>query len=133
MKIDGQCHCGAIAYEAEVDPDSIRICHCTDCQQLSGSPFRANIAAPAETFRLLRGNPKSYIKTAESGNQRRHMFCGDCGAPISSSAPDNPPAYSLRVGMIAQRAQLRPAAQIWRRSALPWVDGLSRIPANQKG
>jgi hypothetical protein len=133
MKIDGQCHCGAIAFEAEVEPDSIRICHCTDCQTISGSAFRANVTAPAETFRLLRGDPKSYIKTAESGSRRRHMFCGDCGTPISSSAPDNPPQYSLRIGSIAQRAQLRPAAQIWHRSALPWLGTLSTVPAKEQG
>ena len=37
MKIDGGCHCGAIAYEAEVDPEKTSICHCTDCQQLTGT------------------------------------------------------------------------------------------------
>jgi hypothetical protein len=30
MKIDGRCHCGEITFEAEVDPDALRICHCTD-------------------------------------------------------------------------------------------------------
>jgi hypothetical protein len=47
-KIDGHCHCGEIAFEAEVDPDALMICHCTDCQMITGSAFRANIAAPAE-------------------------------------------------------------------------------------
>jgi len=37
MKIDGHCHCGQITFEAEVDPNSVMICHCTDCQRLSGS------------------------------------------------------------------------------------------------
>jgi hypothetical protein len=41
MKIDGHCHCGEITFEAEVDPDALNICHCTDCQTLSGSAFRA--------------------------------------------------------------------------------------------
>lgn len=50
MKVDGQCHCGAIAYEAEVQEVSITICHCTDCQTHSGSAFRANIFAPATSF-----------------------------------------------------------------------------------
>lgn len=36
MKIDGGCHCGAITYEAEIDPNSVAVCHCTDCQTLSG-------------------------------------------------------------------------------------------------
>jgi hypothetical protein len=78
MKIDGHCHCGEITFEAEVDPDALNICHCTDCQTLSGTAFRVNIPAPAEHFVLLSGTPKTYIKTAESGNKRLHAFCGSC-------------------------------------------------------
>ena len=32
MKVGGQCHCGQIAYTAEVDPAKVTICHCVDCQ-----------------------------------------------------------------------------------------------------
>jgi hypothetical protein len=53
MKIDGHCYCGQITFEAEVDPDALNICHCTDCQTLSGTAFRVNIPAPAEHFVLL--------------------------------------------------------------------------------
>lgn len=27
MKVTGQCHCGAIAYEAEVEQDGVLLCH----------------------------------------------------------------------------------------------------------
>jgi hypothetical protein len=57
MKVHGQCHCGAIAYEAEVDAGTVNVCHCLDCQTLTGSAFRANIQAPAQGFSLLSGNP----------------------------------------------------------------------------
>ena len=128
MRIEGQCHCGAIAYQAEVDPNTVGICHCSDCQALTGSAFRANITAPAASFVLLRGTPRTYIKTtAESGTRRAHAFCGDCGAPIYSAAPSDTPSYSLRVGSIKQRAQLKPRRQIWCRSALPWAMNLSGI------
>jgi hypothetical protein len=133
MKIDGYCHCGEITFEAEVDPDAVTICHCTDCQRLTGSTFRANISAPARHFVLLRGTPKSYVKTAESGNKRRHAFCGNCGTPIYACAPENPQSYSLRVGTITQRGALHPQRQIWRKSALPWVDALTAVPATDKG
>ena len=46
MKIDGSCYCGYITYEATIDPEQIGICHCTDCQTLSGSPYRASVPAP---------------------------------------------------------------------------------------
>jgi hypothetical protein len=133
MKIDGHCHCGAIAFEAEADPTSVTICHCTDCQRLTGSAFRANVRVSAADFRLRRGAPRSYIKTAESGNRRRHTFWGDCGSPIFACAVDEPDSYSLRLGTITQRAAFSPKRQIWRRSALPWVDAVATVPANQKG
>jgi hypothetical protein len=133
MRIDGHCHCGEISFEAEIDPAAVTICHCTDCQRLSGSAFRANVSAPAEHFRLLSGTPKSFIKTAESGNQRRHAFCGTCGTPIYACAIENPPSYTLRIGTITQRDAFSPRRQIWRRSSLPWVDALAGVPAAEKG
>ena len=133
MKIDGRCHCGAITFEAEVDPAMLGICHCSDCQTLSGSAFRANIAAPAGEFALRGDTLKSYVKTAESGNKRRHAFCGNCGTPIYACAVQDPQSYSLRIGTIAQRAAFLPRRQIWRRSALPWVDTLATVPAAEKG
>jgi hypothetical protein len=98
MKIDGRCHCGLISYEAEVDPDMLTICHCTDCQTLGGSAFRAIIAASAENFVLRSRSPKIYLKTAESGAQRAQAFCPDCGTPLYAAESKNPTTYLLRVG-----------------------------------
>ena len=134
MKVDGHCHCGQISFEAEVDPTAVNICHCTDCQTLTGSAFRANVTVSAEHFTLLSGTPNSYVKIADSGNQRRHAFCGNCGTPIYACAVvDNPDSYGLRVGTITQRAAFSPKRQIWRRSALPWVDALAGVQAADKG
>ena len=127
MKVDGGCHCGKIAYEANVEPDSVWICHCTDCQNLTGTAFRSTIVAPAESFKLLKGTPKIYVKSSDSGTKRAHAFCGDCGTPIYGAAISNPQSYSLRAGTIKQRADLRPKRQIWCRSALPWSMDLSGI------
>ena len=42
-------------------------------------------------------------------------------------ALSDPPSYTLRVGSIRERAQLRPNKQIWCRSALPWAMNLDGI------
>jgi hypothetical protein len=129
MKVTGHCHCGNISFEAEIDPAEVRICHCTDCQNLTGTAFRSNVASLPGTFVLTSGTPKTYIKTAESGNKRAHAFCPDCGTPLYAAAPDpNPPTVGLRVGTLDQRAELRPSRQIWVRSALPWSMDLTGIP-----
>ena len=126
MKVTGRCHCGNIRYVAEVDPDKVTVCHCTDCQMLGGSAFRANVQAPRDTF-VLHGKPTIYVKTAESGNRRAHAFCPDCGTPVYSAAVNDPPHYSLRVGCLEQRAQLKPARQIWCKSALGWAMHLKDV------
>jgi hypothetical protein len=129
MKVDGQCHCGKITYTAEVDPAKVRICHCTDCQTITGSVYRTNVPAPAASFKLLTGQPKLYLKTtAASGNPRVHAFCPDCGTSIYAAAPENTSSYSLRIGALKQRAQLRPSQQIWFRSAVPWAQDLREVP-----
>jgi hypothetical protein len=132
MKIDGQCHCGQVTFTAEADPNGLRICHCTDCQRLSGTAFRANVSVPASHF-VLHGTVTLYVKTAESGNQRRHAFCGTCGTPIYACAANDPQSYSLRIGTITQREAFSPKRQIWRRSAVPWVATLGTVPATEKG
>lgn len=121
MQIEGRCHCGSIAYEAIVDETSAGICHCTDCQVLSGAPFRASVPARAEDFKLISGTPRRYVKTADSGNRRVQTFCGDCGSPIYATSFDDPKIYNLRLGAVRQRAGIVPRRQIWCGSGLPWA------------
>jgi hypothetical protein len=128
MKIDGRCHCGFITYEAEIDPEKIMICHCTDCQTLSGSAFRTVALTALDGFKLLSGILKFYVKTANSGTRRAQTFCPECGTPIySTTEGDGPKVYSIRVGTARQRRDLTPRLQIWCRSAQPWLDGLGTI------
>ncbi len=70
MKIHGSCHCGFLTYEGETDPERVLICHCTDCQAISGIAFRITAPVASDSFRLLSGEPTVYVKTAESGAKR---------------------------------------------------------------
>jgi hypothetical protein len=128
MEVKGSCHCGQITYKAIVDPEKVAICHCTDCQTLSGSAYRVVVPAPKETFSLLTGQPKIYVKTAESGRKRAQAFCSNCGSPIYAADLNDPPTYSLRVGCLEQRAELPPKRQIWCSTALEWAKNLEKIP-----
>jgi hypothetical protein len=132
MRIDGACHCGALSFEADIDPDKVGVCHCTDCQTLTGSAFSMFVPVPKASFRLRSGQPKIYVKTAESGSKRAQAFCERCGTRIyASAAVDDPPMFNLRVGTVRQRAQLSPKVQLWCRSALPWTMDLQAVEKNQ--
>jgi hypothetical protein len=133
MKVDGRCHCGHITYEAEIDPEQVRICHCTDCQTLSGSAFRTVAATKPGTFKLLSGQPKIYVKVGENGTPRQQSFCPECGSPIfSAPTGDGTKQHYLRVGTIRQRNELKPRAQWWHRSAQRWLDELPSMDKVEK-
>ncbi|WP_070886198.1 GFA family protein [Pseudomonas argentinensis] len=135
MKVHGSCHCEAIAFVAETDPQLTSVCHCHDCQKLTGTAFRVSTPALPGTFSLLRGTPKVYVKVAESGSRRAQAFCGDCGSQLFTYDADNPTAYGLRVGVLAESQQLRPTWQKWCEAALPWVQdlpALEKAPRNDR-
>ena len=126
MQVDGKCHCGSIAFSAQIDPERVRICHCTDCQKLSGTAFRVVVPCAERDFRLLRGTPRIYVKVADSGTRRQQAFCGDCGSPLyaTSDEPRGDRKLGLRVGVLAQSASLPPGRQYFFRSVLPWLPAL---------
>jgi hypothetical protein len=126
MHIDGGCHCGAIRYEAEVDPDNVVICHCTDCQTFSGGPYRTSVAV---LLRLLQvtGVPKVYAKIADSGRQVATNFCGQCGTALYSHGEGRDFVF-LRVGSCRQRSQLPPRQQGFCQSAMPWAMDIREVP-----
>ena len=133
MKVNGGCHCGKITYRAEIDPDKVLICHCTDCQTLSGSAYRTVAFTLEDALEFVTGEPKIYIKIAESGRERAQAFCENCGSPIyATSVGDGPKIYGLRAGTLKQRDELSPHRQLWHRSAHSWTENLSGMPATKK-
>ena len=132
MQIDGQCHCGAISYVAEIDPDLTVICHCNDCQALTGTAFRVTARAQRDHLTIT-GQPVIYEKIAESGAKRFMHFCGTCGSPLFSNGEGaHSNVWGIRWGGIRQRDELKPTRQIWRQSAPPWVCAFEDAPASAR-
>ena len=130
MKIDGHCHCGKITYQAEVDPGVVYICHCTDCQAITGSAFRWAVTVAEADFKLLTGIPKTYVKIADNGAESHQLFCPDCASPLySTSITPGPKRLNLRLGTARQRAELQPKSQCWHRSAQKWVNDIREMSA----
>ena len=128
MHVEGNCHCELVKFRSEIIPDEVEICHCTDCQSLSGSAFHTIVPVKEGTFELLTGELKKYVKTADDDAIRVQSFCPECGSPICSSPPEGTPGVlRVRVGVLKQRDQLIPKMQYWVRSAQPWTQAISEM------
>ena len=74
MKVEGQCRCGQIRFEAEIDLDTVGICHRTDWQTLTGSAYRVS-PVPWYRRKAHRGGLRACDLDA---NRRRKSFWRSC-------------------------------------------------------
>ena len=116
----GGCLCGAVRYESAGAPVFSLLCHCRDCQRSSGSAYNAALRVPAAGFRLTRGEPKRYARTADSGNTVTRAFCPECGSPVFLTVSTRPDLVGLRAGTLDDPSAFQPEAHIFVRSAQPW-------------
>ena len=127
MQVSGGCHCGRVLFEAIVDPSQVRICHCNDCQIISGTAFRLSLPVENEDFELTKGELKTYVKIAESGNKRAQCFCENCGSHIYATSVDDPKILNIRVGTVEQRRLLAPHSEKFTSEAMPWLEGCKLV------
>jgi hypothetical protein len=97
---------------------------------MSSGPFRAVVIAELNSVNFTKGQPKEYVKTAQSGNKRAQGFCANCGTSLyATNESPTDRIYGLRIGAIDQRDLFKPSIQIWTKSALPWLDDLHHVDA----
>ena len=63
-----------------------------------------SVPTAKDAFSLRSGQPKIYVKTAESGAKRAQRFCPECGTSIYSAAVTDPQIFNIRLGTARQRA-----------------------------
>ena len=118
--ITGGCLCGAVRYEFTGKPVFSLLCHCRDCQRQSGSAYAAAVRVAAVSFRVTQGEPKVYVKTADSGNEVSRAFCPECGCMLFLRVSARPDLVGIRVGTLDDPSWFRPEADIFVDSAQPW-------------
>ena len=128
MRITGGCFCKKIRYTANIDPKTVTICHCTDCQINSGTAYGVVVGVTNGKFILEDGELTYFEKIADSGARRSLAFCSTCGTRIYAKPADGKPGrFGIRVGTVDQRESLIPRQQAWLNSALDWVTDLTNL------
>jgi len=128
----GGCLCGEIRYECQGEPVVSFICHCTDCQQFTGSVFAAALFFPRESFRMLSGAPTKFAVTAESGKKVEREFCSKCGASLFEVLEKLPDLISVAAGSLDDKAVFKPARHIWTKSQVATIQVNDDLPKFEK-
>jgi hypothetical protein len=93
----GQCHCGAVRFEATLSDGfhSIRRCNCSYCR-MRGAVI---VAADMGSIRFLQGE---HVLTGYRFNTRsaQHFFCSRCGIHTHLQRRSNPNLYGVNVACL---------------------------------
>lgn len=115
----GGCQCGKCRYEITAAPIVAYTCHCTACQNHTGSAFSMAVLVEEAAFKLVGAEPRLIHRAADSGRTVTRLVCPDCGSWICNAA--RPDGRRVRAGTLDDTSWLRPTVHFWTRSKQPWV------------
>ncbi len=125
MTRTGQCHCGAIRYEASGEPAYEAICHCGDCRRHAGAPMVGWAAFHGDAV-TISGEPAVY-HSSEHG--RRH-FCATCGTSLFyTNEVVLPGLLDIQSGTFDQPEAYPPKIHVQAAERLGWLDGIDALPS----
>jgi hypothetical protein len=87
-----------------------------------------SLIVPRESFQLLRGDPKSFTGTADSGRRVECAFCPACGTRIYHAPEAMPDTFNLKPGTLEDTSWLSPGAHLWTSEKQPWLAIPEELP-----
>jgi hypothetical protein len=116
----GGCACGAIRYECTSEPMLSVLCHCRDCQRSTGSGHAAELVVLESGFSFIKGTPRHYAVTGDSGNTVQRGFCPDCGSPLVAFSLARPQFLAIQAASLDDPTIFHPTHHVYASSAQPW-------------
>jgi hypothetical protein len=126
--------CGSVQYSADAEPVLQAVCHCTDCQRQTGSPFTVVVGVPLAALTVQGSTLASFATTGEDhGGDSERKFCSACGSPLFTISAMLPELALLKAGSLDDASWLEPAVEVWRSSAQPWSPHFEQAAQFERG
>jgi hypothetical protein len=115
----GGCVCGAVRYQVVNLFSRFLLCHCQQCQKLTGSAFAANIFTSPENIQWLSGYENISFYEHQSRDFSK-AFCVTCGSALPFV---NRSGKSLIIpaGSLSDKIEKKPDANIFLNEQANWL------------
>lgn len=124
MGRSGGCHCGAIRYDVEGEPQHVALCHCSDCRRSAGAPMVSWAAFSEDALTVTQGQAVTF----NSSGAAMRSFCGTCGTGLFYRNADMLPGIvDIQSVTLDDPEALPPDAHIQVAERLHWMDGLDTM------
>ena len=96
-KLKGNCHCGAIEFEVELENglENIRRCNCSLCRRKGA----VMASVPIDKLHILKGEEDLKLYQWNT-NTAKHFFCGVCGIYTHHQRRSNPKEFGFNIACI---------------------------------
>lgn len=119
-KLHGGCLCGKVTFVLNNDFRKFYVCHCKQCQQLTGSAFAANLFTSPDNIQWLSGDNEvqQYVHETRSFSK---AFCRHCGSALPIVTKSGR-ALLVPAGSINGEPSLMPQASIFSAEEACWLE-----------
>ena len=124
MGRSGGCHCGAIRYDVDGEPQHVALCHCSDCRRSAGAPMVSWAAFTEDALTVTQGQTITF----NSSGAAMRSFCGTCGTGLFYRNADMLPGIvDIQLVTLDDPEALPPDAHIQVAERLHWMDDLDSL------
>jgi hypothetical protein len=123
--IGGSCLCGVVRFECDDEFELFHLCHCTQCQKISGSAHVSNIFTQSNNITWLHG--ESAVKRYDvPGRTLTNAFCEHCGCslPYLSSSGRY---LIVPAGCLDSKPSAKPQDHIFWHERADWYDEIGDL------
>ncbi|MCL6417677.1 GFA family protein [Aestuariirhabdus sp. Z084] len=119
-KVTGACLCGAVTFELKKEFQQFHLCHCKQCQKISGSAHVSNLFTRPENICWLTGVDQ--VKRFDvPGRSISNVFCQDCGSSVPYVSASGK-ALIVPAGSLNEAPDMTPQDNIFWAERAEWYD-----------
>jgi hypothetical protein len=130
------CLCGGVRFELSEPPRVAGYCHCTRCQQRTGTAASAQVYIDGDAITFVRGE-ELVRGWRHPGGGMEKCFCRECGAHLFSRDPETRTPKAVRMSAFDGDPGVRPSFRQFVAYAAAWEpvpdDGLERFEESRSG
>lgn len=116
----GGCACGRLRYVKSGDPVAELFCQCLQCQKRSGTGHAAFLVFSGRDDFVVSGAVTTWSCRGDSGQEKQHAFCPECGTSIYVSFPASPDMLAIHPGSLDDPTIFNPRFVTYAQRAQPW-------------
>ncbi len=121
--INGSCLCGEIAFRCKNTFTNFHLCHCKQCQKITGSAHVSNLFTETDNISWLSGQ-ENIVRYNVPQRSISNTFCKSCGSPIPYISTSGN-ALIVPAGCLDGEPNIQPQDNIfWAEKAAWYEDGI---------